>query len=104
MYKTSSTCMHLTREEKIKRKTCKTLVTMLSIEAALCLALTNLIVLGRAQSIVQSSASRAVSHFLLELPTGLHDYTMFEEGLSVSTREYINHLWPTLWIYANKTA
>ena len=39
-----STCMHLTREEEIKRKIYKTLVTMLSIEAALCLALTNLIV------------------------------------------------------------
>ena len=48
---------------------------MLSIEAALCLALTNLIVLGRAQSIVQSSPSRGVSHFLLELPSGLREIT-----------------------------
>ena len=40
----SSTSIHLTREEKIKRAIYKTLVTMLSIEAALCLALTNLIV------------------------------------------------------------
>ena len=59
----------------------------MSIEAALCLALTNPIVLGRAQSIVQSSPSRAVSHFLLELPKALREITQCLKKASLSLLE-----------------